>query len=622
MKLNKEDSSLEMNSNEKNTDDISNGDTQMIEGTADKYDCPKCRTHMVSFQDNSVQCELLTETKAGPFLEIIDKIKNGIRPGSAQNVTEVMEEVPYDKSVVTIDQDPAPDETVLVTRSFENQAVPQESRRSSIAVIVDAIKALGARLTPETLKTRRSEVEDVERNYDNELGHSSHSQDQLQALCGEDCQLVGKNAQRKSFQLDNGTVVEEESAEYDADKAISTDDNLALGDVNFISRSFETVQENLPGRKESLIDKINPLKLIEKMRRGSQALVQNNENKEEKSEDEDKPLVASSGIRRKSLLPALLLDSNMEEEGTDVRDEESEIIDECARDTKLETANDDELLRMSPVRFVTTGVRRGSVAAVSGAPPCRQQAEDSRQEHASLPSSENSQEDVRFITQGIRKGSVAMVSATPPCHCLDEEKATERGSQITNAELHVDGEDCLLSGVRRRSLGLINEGSRSATTSPAREKRVSFGTTSENWISKNDDSESERERKSSDAADEFMNRVTQRYTGKEAETKKRKKGAVSLFEELTGREIGVDYSTIDAKKIQEKLDAEFDEKHRTAPRLSIPVITFTEDKSDNEDIQAKEEGTGVIDDELHNDKKKSEGEGRSVDCSQDSEHDV
>ena len=573
MKFNKDDQSLEMDSNEKEINDTPEGDPPTIVNTMDKYYCPNCTTLMISFQDNSVQCELLTDIKSGPFLDIVNDINNGSRRGSIQSVTDVVEEVPFDKGIVTVDEMAAPDETVLVTRSFENQAMPEQPRRSSIAVFIDTIKAMGTRLTSEPAKNSSQEVNSVENNDDFERGHASYSQAHLNPndVSSDDLQSMGNNVHRKSFQLDNGTVVEEEVADYDADKAVPITNDSALGEVNFISRSFEVVQEGPSERRESLIDKINPLKLIEKIRRGSQTPIQNNVEENMKNEEQQEPPVACSGVRRKSLAPALLLGSTIEEvDKEDARDFQEGNTNEnvtkagYVEDANLEGTVNGELVCMNPMRFVKSEIRKGSVAAVSAAPPCRDQEEVSQTEQGYPSSSEVNQENVRLITEGIRRGSVAMVSAAPPCICLDAEQANESESRKSNLELRVDGEDCLRSGVRRRSLTLVNEGSQSTTAT-------------------NDEAESERERRSSDAADEFMNRVTERYTSKGTETGDKKKGAVSLFVELTGREMGVDYSSIDAKKIQEKFDAEFDEKQRAAARTSIPIITFSEDKSVDED---------------------------------------
>ena len=587
MKFNKDDPSLEMSSSGPKLNEVTQDDLPISETTKEKYYCPKCTTLMISFQDTSVQCELLKGTKAGPLLEIVTDINSGSRRGSVQSVTEVMEVVPYNKDVVTIDEDIAPDETVLVTRSFENEAMPQAPRRSSIAVIFNAIKELGTRWKPQLTRSSSEEVKNVD-GVDN-VGHTSDYQPQLnqKGLSRDDLQAVGNNVHRKSFQLSNGTVVEEETAECNADKAVSTNDDSALGEVNFISRSFEHVQERPSERRESLIEKINPLKLIEKIRKGS--LTPSQQEPEEKREETEQQnsKTASSGIRRKSLIPALLVDVAIEEEyKEDARDyqqmnaDESEDKAEKADNINLEIKGDSLTSCESPMRYVTSGIRRGSVAAVSAAPPCRDQADASQKEQNQLQSSDNCEENVRLITEGIRRGSVAMVSAAPPCLSFDVE---DRRQGLGNAELRVDGEDGLRSGVRRRSLTPATEGSQSSTTSPAREKRVSFEINPEICtFEENNELERERERKSSEAADEFMNRIENRYVGKKPEQKKRKKGAVSLFEQLTGREMGVDYSPIDAKKIQEKLDAEFDEKEkeRAAKRTSIPIITFSEEETD------------------------------------------
>ena len=589
MKFNKDDPSLEMSSSGPKLNEHTHDDLPITEATKEKYYCPKCTTLMISFQDTSVQCDLLKEKKSGPLLEIVNDINSGSRKGSVQSLTEVMEEVPYNKDVMTMDEDIAPDETVLVTRSFENEATPQAPRRSSIAVIINAIKELGTRWKPQSARSSSEEVESVDGT--DEAGHTSDYQPQLNqnALSRDDLQAVGNNVHRKSFQLGNGTVVEEETAECNADKAVSTNDDSALGEVNFISRSFECIQERLPERRESLIEKINPLKLLERIRRGSLIPVeQEAEEKREEETEQENSRTASSGIRRKSLIPALLVDVAIEEEDTEdakgyqeTNTEKDEDKTEKVDDINLEIKGDSPTSCASPMRYVTSGIRRGSVAAVSAAPPCRDQADTPQREQNQLQSSDNREENARLITEGIRRGSVAMVSAAPPCLSFDVE---ERGQGLGNAELRVDGEGGLRSGVRRRSLTPLTDGSQSSTTSPAREKRVSFEINPEICTFEvNDELESERQRKSSEAADEFMNRITDRYVGKKPEQKKRKKGAVSLFEGLTGREIGVDYSPIDAKKIQAKLDAEFDEKEkeRTAKRTSIPIITFSEEKTDD-----------------------------------------
>ena len=605
MKFNKEDPSLETDSNEEEIKDTPKRDPTTIEDTINKYYCPNCTTLMISFQDIAVQCELLTDMKSGPFLEIVSDINTGSRRGSIQSVTEVMEEVPYDEGIVTIDETTAPDETVLVTRSFENQAMPEKPRRSSIAFIIDTIKSMRTRLMSEPARNSSQEVNSVENNDDYERGHSSKSQTHVNPkdMSSDDLKSMGNNVHRKSFQLNNGTVVEEVVADYDADKAVPIIDDSTTGEVNFISRSFEVVPESPSERRESLIDKINPLKLIEKIRRGSQTLIDNNVEENRKKEEQNEPMFACSGVRRKSLAPALLLDSTIEEvDKEDTSDFQEDNANEnetkvgYVGDSNLKGTVNGELVCMNPMRFVECGIRRGSVAAVSATPPCRdQEVSQMEQDHPS--GSENNQEKVRFITEGIRRGSVAMVSAAPPCISLNAGQADEGESRNSNTELRVDGEDCLRSGIRRRSLTVVNEESQGTANSPVPGKRVSFGPAPEN-----DEPESERERSSSDAADEFMNRITKRYIGKETETRNRKKGAVSLFERLTGREMGVDYSSIDAKKIQEKFDAEFDEKQETAPRASIPIITFSEDISDDEDALVEREGTEINNQVLDNEK--------------------
>lgn len=544
-----------------------------------KYYCPNCTMLMTAFQDNSVQCELLTEEKGGPLLGIVNEINSGSRRGSVQSMTEVMEEVPYDKDVVTNDNLSAPDEILLVTRSFENEAKPKAPRRSSIAVILDGIKTLTNRrisapagpTEPSTSKAQPTEM----------LPRTRSS---------EEVQQSGRDVHRKSFQMDNGTVVEEETAEYDADKAVSTTDELAPGEVNFISRSFEIVRENpvASARRESLIDKINPFKVLEKIRKGSQTEAPN-ENSVLPEIEHEEPIAPCSGIRRKSLAPALLLGNITEDNedkaelnGTDgsMPRQENEALEENADDGNC----------LDSVRYVTSGIRRGSVAAVSAAPPCRSEAEEtppSQKLSSHRHSNDENSGRARLVTEGIRRGSVAMVSAAPPCirPSVDTCNDKEGNSMIT--ELRIDENDALRSGIRRRSLTPANEGPQSRASSPVPSKRVAFGSTPD-MTSLYDDSEPERERerKSSDAADEFFNRVQKRYTEPGKEKKVRKKGAVSLVEQLTGRDMGVDYSSIDAKSIQEKFDAEFDEKQRQREqeRKSIPVITFSPDATEEHDV--------------------------------------
>ena len=573
MKFNKEEPALEENANETAVASISNGSALSSEDIKSKYYCPNCTMLMISFQDNSVQCELLTDTKSGPLLDIINEINSGSRRGSVQSMTEVMEDVPFDKGVTTTDESLPPDEILLVTRSFENQAAPQKPRRSSIAVFFDTIKSIGQRRKSDPPSS--SENGDNCENYEAQNGAIHKTKMPEKSLSCDDLKSMGNNIHRKSFQLDNGTVVEEETAEFDAEKAVSTNEELVPGEVNFISRSFEIVPDYQPVRRESLIDKINPLKLIEKIRRGSPTQAQSDVESDE--EEPMETLAACSGIRRKSLAPALLLGGITEED--DEEDAADSEESSGAVDDKENLAQDnDSLLCMDTSRYVTSGIRRGSVAAVSAAPPCRDGAEEkqTQTEQNHLNSGGNTDKG-RYVTDGIRRGSVAMVSAAPPCICPDADKGNEWSTTQNDTELRVDGEDVLRSGVRRRSLTPANDGS-SRPSSPVPAKRVTIESAPDlAALARDAESEAERERKSSDAADEFMNRVTKRYTGKGDEKRERKKGAVSLVEKLTGREMGVDYSSIDAKRIQEKLDAEFDEKEQKAQRTSIPTITFSED---------------------------------------------
>lgn len=539
--------------------------------------CPNCTMLMTSFQDISVQCDLLTDEKCATFLDTGSKM-NRSRHGS---MTEVMEEVPFNENVEANDIQLAQDEIVLVTRSFETEAPQKQPQRSSIAVILDAIKALRMRGSSEAPRMSNRDGYNGESNEKAKFNQEPSTS--FNTMSSNELLAKGKDVHRKSFQLDNGTIVDEQAAEYDAGKAVSTNEENVPGEVNFISRSFEIVHENPSQRRESLIDKINPFKIIERIRKGSNNLAPN-ANEARKSEPEE-PIIGSSGIRRKSLTPALLIGGTAEEG----KNENGKYAD---YDTdSIITGNDQ--LSMYPARYVTNGVRRGSVAAVTAAPPCRNMTDDEPTKRASLDQSNlEDTENARLVTTGIRRGSVAMVSAAPPCINADD-------TCLPTTELRVEG-DVLRSGVRRRSLAPANEGSGSSASSPIPVKQPTYEWTQKMTSSDSvDGCDKGMERRWSDAADEFMNRVEKRYNVDGKEKKHDMKGAVGLFEELTGRKMGVDYATIDAKSIQKKFDEDFEEKERErqAQRKAIPVITFSEDTMEDDAEKEALDKDDVVDEE-------------------------
>ena len=548
------------------------------EASFDRYYCPTCTTVMIPLLDNSVQCELLTDKNG--LLAIASEINSGSRRGSVQSMTEVQEEVPYKDEVATLEAVTSPNEILLVTRSFENQASPVPPRRSSIAMLFDGIKSLGNRKKSEPnrkfdMKEGMIEEETLHDGIEQGSMESGNDSSRHRISFSDEIETSGKELRRKSFQLDNGTLVEEETAQFDSNLAITTEDASPPGTVNFISRSFETVQENPQPRRESIIEKLNFFKMIPKIGKTS-----SQESKEEQPEFRTEPVVAS-GVRRKSLAPSMFLNSLVEDEENEDPNENlqtSEPDEEVAQAANC-SASDPDLFCPNPSRYVTTGIRRGSVAAVSAAPPFLDLANRKTDLSQLSPSETDNCPNVRYVEDGIRRGSVAGVSAAPPCICPN----LEADDQImSNTDLRAEDAGVLRSGIRRRSLTPANDEPETGSpeSSPKAAKRVAFGLSSS----------TSDEEDAADEADEFMDRVKERYEKKEGKPED-KKGAVGLIESLTGRKYGVDYASIDARLIQEKFDEEYDEKQKEASKRSIPAITFSLDTSEYEENMESQDYT-------------------------------
>lgn len=544
-----------------------------------RFQCRSCAAPMIAVKDNAVQCEILTDNDKNDFLGLTSDVKNGGRRGSVQSICEVQEDVSCHDDVKMDAETAAPDEILLVTRSFENQPSTVQPRRSSIAQFLSNITSIASRSKPDPAVTRQfleeshAEPQTVLRSG---IRRGSVGLVPIQEGSVSDTasniSSPGRTIHRKSVQLNDGAVLDEAIEEHDADAAVAADESIAPGEISIVTRSFENVQQYQP-RRESIFDKLNFVKKI--------SLFRSNENESARKPDvsEDPSMrIAASGVRRKSLAPAMLGVQYDDED--DIEDDETSTHGATAAGTPQAVQSDAS--PTDPMRYVTSGIRRGSVAAVSAAPPCRDpnQSQDKAKRLAAIED-EDTEQNARLVTDGIRRGSVAMVSAAPPCFSEVPDGVSLSPSHLRKSSNELDA-DGLRSGVRRRSLTPASEKSPdgSPKTSPEASNRVLLGSLSNMTYNDADFEESET------AADEFMNRVNKRVEKAVAKGEPRKKGCVDLFESLTGREMGVDYSSADAKRIQEKIDAEEEEKVRKFDRASIPTITLSFD-----DAETDEEGT-------------------------------
>ena len=548
-----------------------------------RFQCRSCAAPMIAVKDKAVQCEILTGNDKNDFLGLTSDVTNGSRRGSVQSICEVQEDVSCHDDVKMETETAAPDEILLVTRSFENQPSPVQPRRSSIAQFLSNITSIASRSKPDPAVSRQ-------------FLNASHAEPQTALRSGirrgsvglvrlvpvqegsdaeSHTSSPGRTIHRKSVQLDDGAVLDEAIEEHDADAAVAADESIAPGEVSIVTRSFENVQQ-YQRRRESIFDKLNFVKKI--------SLFRNNDNefprKPEVSEDPSTRL-AVSGVRRKSLAPAML--GVQYDEDTKSEDDESIPQGATAAAATPQAVQSDA----SPMRYVTSGIRRGSVAAVSAAPPCRDpnQGQDKAKRLAAIED-EDTEQNARLVTDGIRRGSVAMVSAAPPCFSQGPSGVSLSPRHLRKSSNELDA-DVLRSGVRRRSLTPATEKSpdSSPKSSPEASNRVLLGSLSN--MTYNDEEYEESE----SAADAFMNRVNKRIEKAAAKGKPRKKGCVDLFETLTGREMGVDYSSADAKRIQEKIDAEEEEKERKFDHGSIPTITLSFDNVEEDDNKETGEET-------------------------------
>ena len=545
-----------------------------------RFQCRSCAAPMIAVKDNAVQCEILTGNNKNDFLGLTSDVKNGSRRGSVQSICEVQEDVSCHDNVKMETETAAPDEILLVTRSFENQPSPVQPRRSSIAQFLSNITSLASRSRPDPAVSRQFLDEShAEPQTALRSGIRRGSVGLVPVQDGSDAEShissPGRTLHRKSVQLDDGAVLDEAIEEHDADAAVAADESIAPGEVSIVTRSFENVQQYQP-RRESIFDKLNFVKKI--------PLFRNNDNesprKPEVSEDPSTRL-AVSGVRRKSLAPAML--GIQYDEDNESEDDERSTQGATAAAATSQVVQSDP----SPMRYVTSGIRRGSVAAVSAAPPCRDpnQGQDKSKRLAAIED-EDTEQNARLVTDGIRRGSVAMVSAAPPCFSQGPDGVSLSPSHLRKSSNELDV-DVLRSGVRRRSLTPASEKSpeSSPKSSPEASNRMLLGSLSNMTYNDEDYEESES------AADEFMNRVNKRIEKAAAKGKPRKKGCVDLFETLTGREMGTDYSSADAKRIQEKIDAEEEEKARKFDRGSIPTITLSFDNVEEVDNKETVEET-------------------------------
>eukprot|EP00794_Sanderia_malayensis_P010127 gene10127-11162_t len=571
--------------------------------------CPNCATPMVSMKENSVQCELWTDENRPSGGKLQPAVPDG-RRGSTHSVTETQEHVTYDESVSTeIDEAAtAPDEIVLVTRSFENEAQPTAPpRRSSISQFFNNIKSLGTRSqSPESEpgpKKRFLDESDAELPQTLRSGVRRNSSGPTYGLgivhevdSDDSSSQTGPNQpqlKRHSVQLSNGQVVQEDIEEYSVGSAVTMDDDVMPGEINIVTRCFE-MPENYAPRRESIIDKLNFVKMIGKNRKRK-------DQSDRSFEEVDEPVrrQAASGVRRKSITPAALAGLG---ENKNLREEAMAV--DVSRSALAAPGQE------SDVRYVTSGIRRGSIAAVSAAPPCRGGEEESNkdtQRNGPLLQPDDDTE-MRYITTGIRRGSVAAVSAAPPCHVSDEEDAGNSellGIQVPSDSAEHTGEqspDNLRSGVRRRSLIPAGDGKLIASSSPIMARpdydipcnplaNETIYTSGESDAENNEDDCCEDESEANvNSSGRIAGNIDKKINNNKKKTKKKEKGVVNLFEALTGREAGVDYEDADAKKVvkkQEEVVEEDNWKKTSFNSSNIPQIMLS---FDNEEGHEGDEG--------------------------------
>ncbi len=548
-----------------------------------RFHCPNCATPMVSMKENSVQCEILTPDSQSSSNKLL--AVNSSRRSSVQSVTEIREDVTCDEGVSTaVESNQAPDEIILVTRSFENEAQPPPPRRSSIAQFFTNIKSLGTRYRSEPdIKKRFLEENDAAMPTGlrsgirrNSTGLRPLSETNSEEDLNNDLGPRGPQLKRHSVvQMSNGQVVQEDIEECAGASAVTMDDDVAPGEINIVTRCFET-PENYAPRRESIIDKLNFVKMIGKNRK------RKDQPESSIDEDDEEPVAryAASGVRRKSIAPASLAGIS---EDNRPQEETSKRAGLAAPDH-----SDDQA-----VRYVTSGIRRGSVAMVSAAPPCRG-ADDEKEDIRNGPTLQpDGDAEVRYVTSGIRRGSVAAVSAAPPCRLPENESSgslgaplgtviespnqQRRGSyeRIETYKMDPVDQDVLRSGVRRRSLAPAADGGFFSSPSTATAHTFNPLANETIYTSGEDESEDEVARKISNSSGENLNER------KKKPKRQRKKGVMDLFESLTGREADVNYENVDAKAMEERKSEE--NKKTSFDSSRIPQIMLSIDDSKYDD---------------------------------------
>ena len=384
-----------------------------------------------------------------------------------------------------------------------------------------------------------------------------------------------------------------------------------------MTRCFETTEAP---RRESIIDKLNFVKMIGKSRKRSK------EQQSDTVQDDEEPptrYLASSGVRRKSIAPASM--AYISEDDADQVDSTGELEGSMAGAVGgMAGLTAPEASDVQAARYVTSGIRRGSVAAVSAAPPCRGMGPATKQTNGAMLEPEDEEERMRYVTSGIRRGSVAAVSAAPPCRNPEEESSSSnvtllpefpgasnqsrRGSyeRIETYQMDPGDQDVLRSGVRRRSLTPAADGALiAAPVSPMLDRSITYNPLANETIySSGDESDPTDDEPTQEISNASIQQVSEK---KPLEGKKRKKAVNTLFESLTGREAGVDYTASDAEAIERNRIAK--EKKTSMENASIPQIklSFDESNSDKEsDANANEDHP-----EFHQQKHETKGVGET-----------